>query len=361
MAGSASTRLVASRLIEFFGLAAIIAVAVLAFAFAFGTPTTIVFNNIPFALLICTTISGSAMILMALLVPLVRRLPPVIQWILFLMTFALAGLLGTLLAAAVVGLLGVAPVWRVFTQNIRGTVPTAIIVGSVLMALEQGKARLRATEAQLQLQRTERERAERLASEAQLESLTARVQPHFLFNTLNSIAALVRENPAAAEQLIEQLSAVLRSSLDTATLVPLGRELALVGDYLAIQRARFGDRLRFTVDGHEPALNGATVPPFAVQTLVENAIKHVGGRRDEGVVIEVRARADGDATVVEVIDDGDGFTPDQLKGGHGLDTLQGRLRALYGPAAAVEFERQPRRMAVRLRVPQAAPERAATS
>jgi LytS/YehU family sensor histidine kinase len=358
MTPSTGARTVANRLVGFAALTATIAVAVLAFAFAFGTPQTVVFNNIPFALLICATISASSIALMAVVMPLVYRRPAPVQWAVFLPTFALAGVIGTLLAAVIVGVLGVVPLSRimaVFAQNIRGTVPTSMVIGAVLMALEHGKARLRATEAQLQQQRTERERAERLASEAQLASLTARVQPHFLFNTLNSIAALVRESPNDAERLIEQLSAVLRSSLDAATLVPLERELALVRDYLGIQHARFGDRLRFDVDGANPDLTGVMVPPFAVQTLVENAIKHVCGRRDEGVSIEVRARGEGTATVVEVVDDGDGFALDQLKGGHGLDTLQGRLRALYGAGAALEFERRPGGMLVRLRLPGVVP------
>jgi LytS/YehU family sensor histidine kinase len=350
----------APRVAWFLAVTAAITVAVLAFAFAFGTRQTVIFNNIPFAVLISGTIGGSCTALLALVVPAVARWPVALQWVAFLPTFALGGVIGTFIAALAFDALGVAPASRIFLQNIRGTIPTTLVIGSVIMAFEAAKGRLRAVEAQLQAQRLERERAERLASEAQLASLTARVQPHFLFNTLNSIAALVRENPVAAEQLIEQLSAVLRRSLDTATLVPLERELALVADYLAIQRARFGDRLRFTVDGGDAALGAATVPPFAVQTLVENAIKHVGGRRDEGVSIEVLARAAAGTAVVEVIDDGDGFTPEQLKGGHGLDTLQGRLRAVYGRGAALELERRPGRMTVRLRVPLPAGERTAT-
>ena len=343
-------RVVVARVAAFLAITVAISVAVLAFAFAFGARQTVIFN-IPFAVLISGAIGGSCTALLALVVPAVARWPVALQWAAFLPTFAVGGVIGTLLTALAVDVLGIAPASRVFMQNIRGTIPTTLVIGSVIMAFEFARARLRAVEAQLQAQRVERERAERLASEAQLASLTARVQPHFLFNTLNSIAALVRENPVAAEQLIEELSAVLRSSLDTATLVPLGRELVLVGDYLAIQRARFGSRLRFAVDGDDPALSGATVPPFAVQTLVENAIEHVGGRRDEGVAIEVRARADAGTTVVEVVDDGDGFTPDQLKGGHGLDTLQGRLRVVYGSDASLEFERQPGRMTVCLRAP----------
>jgi sensor histidine kinase YesM len=340
-------------------LTAVIAVALMAFAFAFGAPQTVIFNSIPLGLLMCATIGGSSIALMAVIVPAVGRWPAALRWAAYLPTFALGGTIGTLIAAMVVDLIGVAATQTVFSQNIRGTIPTSIIIGSVITALEHAKARLRVVERQLQAQRLERERAERLASEAQLASLSARVQPHFLFNTLNSIAALVLENPKKAESLIEQLSAVLRSSLDVAPLVPLEREIALVRDYLGIQRARFGDRLRFEVASDDPALAAATVPPFAVQTLVENAIKHVGGRRDAGVSIQVRARAAADATIVEVIDDGDGFIPEQLKGGHGLDMLQARLRAVYGRDAVLEFERRKGAMLVRLRVPMTAPRRVA--
>jgi LytS/YehU family sensor histidine kinase len=360
MLPSTRSQPIAIRLAGFLALSAVIAMTVLAFAYAFGDRQTVVLvYNLPFTLLISATIGGSCIALMAIVAPAVARWPAAGQWAVFLPTFALGGVIGTFVTALVVDALGIMPAQRMFAQNVRGTIPTTIVIGTVLMAFEQGKARLRAAEVQLQAQRLERERAERLATEAQLASLTARVQPHFLFNTLNSIAALVREDPVAAEQLIEQLSAVLRNSLDTATLVPLERELALVRDYLGIQHARFGDRLRFTVDAGAPALSGVMVPPFAVQTLVENAIKHVGARRDQGVSIEVRAHADAGAAVIEVRDDGDGFTPDQLKGGHGLDTVQGRLRAVYGPDAGLEFERQPAAMAVRLRVPMTPPGAAA--
>src|SRR5687768_11706415 len=161
MTPSTGARTVANRLVGFAALTATIAVAVLAFAFAFGTPQTVVFNNIPFALLICATISASSIALIAVVMPLVYRRPAPVQWAVFLPTFALAGVIGTLLAAVIVGVLGVVPLSRimaVFAQNIRGTVPTSMVIGAVLMALEHGKARLRAAEAQLQQQRTERER-----------------------------------------------------------------------------------------------------------------------------------------------------------------------------------------------------------
>ena len=135
------------------------------------------------------------------------------------------------------------------------------------------------------LRTKERDEAEarRLAAEAQLASIESRVQPHFLFNTLNSIAALVHDDPAGAERMTGQLAALLRSSLDsTATpLVPLDEELRVVRDYLDIERVRFGDRLRYSVDVRRrrgPKL----VPRMALQTLVENSVKYaVSPRRDE--------------------------------------------------------------------------------
>jgi LytS/YehU family sensor histidine kinase len=203
----------------------------------------------------------------------------------------------------------------------------------------------------LQAQRLERERAEKLAAEAQLASLTSRVQPHFLFNTLNSISALIRENPEQAEQTIERLASLLRSSLDQTETVPLEQEIKLVRDYLEIQRTRLGERLRFEVTV-EPGVQ-ALVPPFSIQTLVENAVKHVAGRRQEGVTLQIQARRFDGNLVVFVNDNGPGFAEDSLKAGHGLDNLQGRLRAIYGDRAGLEFLRERGSMIVRLRVPAA--------
>jgi LytS/YehU family sensor histidine kinase len=150
---------------------------------------------------------------------------------------------------------------------------------------------------------------------------------------------------------VERLSSLLRSSLDPKETVPLHQELKLVGDYLEIQRTRLGDRLRYDMDIRMGAGIDPTVPPFAVQTVVENALKHVAALRQEGVALHLSAvRSDG-RLVVEVTDDGPGFDPDAMKAGHGLDNLQGRLRALYGERARIEFLRQAGGMTVRLCLP----------
>jgi LytS/YehU family sensor histidine kinase len=226
-----------------------------------------------------------------------------------------------------------------------------LLVGTIITIFVSTKKRLDATESQLQEQRLERERAEKLAAEARLASLASRVQPHFLFNTLNSISALVREDPAQAEQTIIRLSSLLRSSLEGKDTVPLEQELKLVADYLEIQRTRLAERLRFHISDvpqHAPA-----VPPFAVQTLVENSVRHAGETRLEGVEVEVNACRTNDDLIVDVTDNGSGFDQSELRAGHGLDILINRLRALYGERAALEFERAEHGMTVRLRVPAA--------
>ncbi|NTX17374.1 histidine kinase [Myxococcus sp. CA056] len=175
-----------------------------------------------------------------------------------------------------------------------------------------------------------RERAEWLEAEARFDSLSARLQPHFLFNTLNSIATLVREDPRAAEAMVERLASVLRSSLDAGAgrHVPLLRELDLVSDYLELERVRLGARLRCSLDV-QPGLERFAVPPFAVQTLVENAVKYAVSPRREGGEVRVSVRADACRVYLEVRDDGPGIEGPPPPG-HGLDMLTRRLVSSYG-------------------------------
>jgi signal transduction histidine kinase len=182
---------------------------------------------------------------------------------------------------------------------------------------------------------TERARALAVATEARLASLESRVRPHFLFNSLNSAIALIPEDPARAEQVLERLAALLRFSLDAqqTRLVSLGEELRVVVDYLEIERVRFGDRLRYTVDV-APELEAHAIPAFALQTLVENSVKYAIATRSAGGEIRVAARRDGGRLHVAVEDDGPGFAA-PLPAGHGLDTLRARLEVLYGKAASL--------------------------
>jgi len=298
-------------------------------------------------------IGGISWLVMPKIAARVGNRPALVRWPIYVAGMTCTATAGTMLAGAFyyIGFASArsTPYWRLVGEALKSSIPITWVVGSVVTIMGTVTSRLQATELALRTQQLERERAEKLAAEAQLASLASRVQPHFLFNTLNSISEMVRQDPAQAEVLIERLSSLLRSSLDGAETVPLEQELKLVADYLEIQQVRFAGRLRYQLD--PPPADSPRVPPFSVQTLVENSLQHVAGKRVEGVAIQVRQRKIGEAWVVDVTDNGPGFAADSISAGHGLDNLKGRLRAVYGGAARIEFLREPEAMTVRLRVP----------
>jgi len=281
---------------------------------------------------------------------------PVLRWALLILLFAFIGMAGSFVATAIVKYLypfgWSRPLYEAWLGSLRTSMSITIPMGVIFTVIESHRERLRHTEVQLRTKELERERAMKLATEAQLAALSARVEPHFLFNTLNTISSLIREDPSRAERTIEQLSSLLRSSLDSTntTTIPLEQELKLVASYLEIQATRFGDRLRFTLPP-PPEREGVLVPPFSIQTLVENCVKYAVAPRREGASIQVGLQWARDMLLVDIVDDGPGFTPQQIASGHGIDNLQGRLRSLFGDAASLEFVRAPGSMRVRMRVP----------
>jgi two-component system, LytTR family, sensor kinase len=171
---------------------------------------------------------------------------------------------------------------------------------------------------------------------AQVQSLQMQIHPHFLFNTLNAVAALMREDVEAADVMIARLGDLLRATLATADMpeVPLRRELELAEMYLDIQRARMGERLTTRLSADADTLE-VTVPTLLLQPLVENAIRHGVAARAGPSVLEIRARREGGRLVLEVEDDGPG-PPDPIVPGHGLQNTRLRLAAAYGPSASLE-------------------------
>jgi two-component system, LytTR family, sensor kinase len=186
--------------------------------------------------------------------------------------------------------------------------------------------------------------SEQLAG-ARFAALQAQVNPHFLFNTLNTIAVLVRDNDRTrAVNIVEQLSEVLRATLGRhrANEVRLEEEMALVRQYLEIEQARFSDRLRpsWSID---PDVRNAAVPGFSIQHLVENAVRHGVARREDAGVIEIAARREGATLVVTVRDDGPGIGTGPVPPGHGLANTRERLAALYGSTASLDVSPDPGR------------------
>ena len=171
---------------------------------------------------------------------------------------------------------------------------------------------------------------ERQLAHARLHTLAAQLQPHFLFNALNTVASLVHENPATAEKVIIRLSALLRETVGVTgqELVPLHEELNLLEGYLEIEQARFEDRLLVKWDISVEA-SDALIPHFILQPIVENSIVH-GLRPVPGpVTIVVSAKRSGDSLVVTVRDSGAGFEPGTRPEGFGITSTRERLEAVY--------------------------------
>jgi two-component system, LytTR family, sensor kinase len=183
---------------------------------------------------------------------------------------------------------------------------------------------------------------QKLLGEAQLLVLKSQLQPHFLFNTLNTISAFVRADPATAERMLERLGRLLRHSLESGTAheVSLRKELEALEPYLDIELTRFEDRL--TIEQHiDEELLSARVPHFILQPIVENAIRHgIAPRSAPGRVV-ISARKDGPDVVIEISDDGAGPGAGLRRNGVGLRNTQDRLAHLYGPGERLILEPGP--------------------
>ena len=188
------------------------------------------------------------------------------------------------------------------------------------------------------LQEQERHAAELAvqAQEAQVRALRYQINPHFLFNTLNAIAALIRDAPAKAEEMVVQLSDFFRRSLAINPMedLTLSEEVDLQRLYLEIERTRFPERLRFDV-----ALDGgsgeARVPALLLQPLVENAVKHGVARSEGPTCIRIRARLDGSVLEIVVENDANGARSGSKGQKVGLRNVQDRLRTRFGDDASL--------------------------
>lgn len=177
---------------------------------------------------------------------------------------------------------------------------------------------------------------ETLVKELELKTIKSHINPHFIFNALNSIRALVDENPDRARTAITELSNILRSSMQSEKLelVPLEKELSIVKDYLALEYIRFEDRLRVEYEIDDDTLD-QPVPPMMLQTLVENAIKHGISQQKEGGVVRVISDFKGDQH--ELIVQNSGYLNVHLSAsndGFGIKSTRNRLKILFGGKAS---------------------------
>jgi len=184
---------------------------------------------------------------------------------------------------------------------------------------------------------------EALAARTQLAALRAQLHPHLLFNALHTVVQLIPEDPKRATRAAEGLAEILRSALaEQRDVIPFAQEWTFVQRYLAIESLRFGERLHVRDEIDAAALNAQT-PAFALQTLVENAVRHGAAPRVEPTELTISARCDGDDLIVAVIDDGNGALVDEIGSGSGtgLKRLRERLTRLCSTAARLDLHSAP--------------------
>jgi signal transduction histidine kinase len=279
-----------------------------------------------------TTTGWLAYVLLPVVSRRTRDAAPLLRWFLILAASAIVGAVAMLATTGLLVLVGVLPAHQLLSAVRHSTLPSAtlaMVIGGLWSFYESLDLRRRLAE-----------------SEARMKSLEARLHPHFLFNTLNSIAALIPDDPAAAEHMVVKLAALLRYSLQRSgrPAISLADEVAMVREYFAIERIRHGDRVDLHIDVPESLLP-CQVPPFALQTLLENALKH------GSPPLRIAARFVADRVQIDVEDAGRGFSAAQMAPGHGLHDLRERLKLLWGSRASLSIDSGEGRCIVRLTMP----------
>jgi hypothetical protein len=246
-----------------------------------------------------------------------------------------AAALWVLWGATLGALLALAPPFVALPESLRRATPVVLLLGILLYLLAVALHYLLAASREAK-EREEREaELKSLARDAELSALKERLNPHFLFNALNSIASLAATRPDEARRMCALLSDFLRTTLGLSgrAQIPLCEEIALARRYLAVERVRFGDRLGVAED-HDPAAQDALVPPLLLQPLVENAVKHgIAGRLDGGTLTLVTKRSGGRVSIVIENPAGPETAGARPEGtGLGLANVARRVEASWGSA-----------------------------
>lgn len=215
----------------------------------------------------------------------------------------------------------------------------ALAIYAVILAVTQGVlAQRRARGRELRLARLEGQ-----LTRARLQALNAQIRPHFLFNTMHTIGQLWRSGRAdMADEMLDRLGSLFHRVQDSTDQqeVPLADELDMVREYLAIEQARFPDRLRYVIDASPDAMD-TPVPPLILQPLVENAVRHGVSRVSTAGRIDVQAVVDNGSLVLRVSDDGPGVAENGSVTGTGLRNTRERLAELYGARGTLDLRRIP--------------------
>ena len=297
-------------------------------------------------LLVTTLVSGAMTPLLIYLVRLMPRgeRPGAAAWMYFMGVVLAFGILRTVIGAIAFARLFDAPLtWeglkRITLLQTHTHAVEAAIAGAVILLYDNAQSGL------------ERERLRAALTVSRMQQLRAQFRPHFLLNTLNTIATLVYRDPKTADNLITSLATLLRWTLDVDDVaeIPLEEELEFVQHYLTIQQVRFGARLDASIDAPHDALQ-CTVLPQVLQPLVENAIIHGIRHAHPTGRVTITARIEADALVLQVRDSGSG-DPATISRGVGLKNLEERLTTMYGGRGTLSFYNEADEFVAAVRMP----------
>ena len=253
----------------------------------------------------------------------------------------LLGLTVTVWLGAYLGLLFVSAGSRVVDSTLKHggvwillqslTTYTLVVAGIVLFQSQQ----------RLEVQRRREAELRALAQQAELRALRAQLRPHFIFNVLNSIYALIPASPENAQRMVERFAELIRDTLEVTDqkLIPLEQELALIDRYLDVEALRVGDRLHLEKD-IAPETATWPVPPLILQPLVENAVKHGISRSAQPGHIQIQANTDDSTLHLRVINSGPAGMRERA-GGKGLSITKSRLETMYGPRGRLDISFRP--------------------
>jgi sensor histidine kinase YesM len=222
----------------------------------------------------------------------------------------------------------------------------SIVVGLIIFAFSFIFQEMRQAETARRQSEEEKRQSEALAPKAQVSALTAQMNPHLLFNALNSIAAMTQSNPSQAESMTVELSQLYRQVLEASKKDKhsLESELDLCRSYLQIEKIRFGKRVDYVIEVQEDLdLASIHVPVLCLQPLLENSLKHGIGPKVEGGRVDLVIRSDDSYLQMTIKDTGVGFDPSSSVRGSGtaIANCQARLQLLYGSRGKLEIESQP--------------------
>ena len=258
-----------------------------------------------------------------------------------------------LIARTWFGLIGSFARWADVPASFRLAAPTLFGFGFLLYLLAMAASYLAAA---FNVSRDAERRGlelQVLAREAELRALRAQIDPHFLFNSLQSISALTTVAPAAARRMCLLLADFLRETLALGARqrIPLASELALARSFLSVEQVRFGDRLRVEIDDQNGAADDVLVPPLVLQPLVENAVAHGIAHLLDGGAVRIRVERRSATLVVTVDNPSDPARPAGRGTGLGLRNVRDRLESLYGDDALLHTEEQDGRYTARVTIP----------